>query len=306
MGSTLYLQTSRGVFREEDVRIGRNAKVSSGTVIGARTAIGSGASVERSVLGRDCAVGKDAKVIHSFLWDGVEIEDGAVVQDAIVCHGAKVKAGAVVPRGCVISSGCIVGAKVSLSPFTRITLKAPVASDDDDWSSAGSGSKSPEHEVAEDEADVVGPDGKGRRWIMGIEGEEDSDSDDEGGESLVVAKESLIRQVKAAAKLQSHPSMASPSEAKYPEMYPEEHGKATPTVDAKAEELGSDAKVASFGWRFSEALRVLEKSQTRVADNLLSSLLRQASPFPVLQLRVCVQSALIRSRKLPQAWAQRS
>jgi len=55
---------------------------------------GQGASVhghvKRSVIGRDCVIKEDAKVVNSLLMDCVRIGNGATITNSIICHSADI------------------------------------------------------------------------------------------------------------------------------------------------------------------------------------------------------------------------
>jgi mannose-1-phosphate guanylyltransferase len=79
-----------------------DAKVSAGTVVGARSDIGAGAMVEGSVV-----------------FDGVRVGPGAVVRDSILGSGAEIAGGAVLD-GVVIGDGAYVGPGNELAHGMRV------------------------------------------------------------------------------------------------------------------------------------------------------------------------------------------
>jgi mannose-1-phosphate guanylyltransferase len=84
-------------------------RVMSPSVIGAGSRLAPGSRVgPRSVLGRACAVGPDAVVEGSMLWDRVDVGAGAVLRDCIVASGVRIGAGAVVGPGVVLADGAVV------------------------------------------------------------------------------------------------------------------------------------------------------------------------------------------------------
>ena len=62
------------------------------------------ASVHRSVVGRDAAIGVGATVDGSVLMDGATIGAGATVRDSVVGPGASVGAGAVLVGNCLVAA----------------------------------------------------------------------------------------------------------------------------------------------------------------------------------------------------------
>ncbi|MER5623721.1 NDP-sugar synthase [Streptosporangium sp. NPDC002544] len=73
--------------------ISPEAKVSGGSVIGARAIVESGAQVGGSVLGDDCIVHSGAVVVDSVIGIGARVDCGAVLRDVVVGDGAVVGPG---------------------------------------------------------------------------------------------------------------------------------------------------------------------------------------------------------------------
>jgi len=94
--------------------------------------VATAASVDKgSVVGDDCVIKPNARVVNSVLGPGVHIEEKAVVENSIiwshtrVASGAEVR-GAVIGRSCfigrnaVVSEGSVLGDKTSLTDYTRV------------------------------------------------------------------------------------------------------------------------------------------------------------------------------------------
>jgi glucose-1-phosphate adenylyltransferase len=62
-----------------------------------------GGTIEDSIVGAGCAVA--GQVLHSVLFDGVEIGPGAAVVDSVVLPGARIGAGSRL-RGVIVDTGC--------------------------------------------------------------------------------------------------------------------------------------------------------------------------------------------------------
>jgi translation initiation factor eIF-2B subunit epsilon len=119
--STQMVHTGRYIYRDENVRIARSARVESGVVLGKGTIVEENAYISRSVIGQDCVIGAGAVITDSHLWEGVAVQSGAKISDAILCDKVVVKRGAAVPRGCVLSFGVVVGQSVALPEYTRLS-----------------------------------------------------------------------------------------------------------------------------------------------------------------------------------------
>lgn len=80
--------------------------------VGAGSSVADDATVEGSVLGRDCVVASGAEIVRSVLLDGVRVAPDAVVSDSILGAGAIVGDKAV-------CDGCVLGDGVVLNPGAR-------------------------------------------------------------------------------------------------------------------------------------------------------------------------------------------
>jgi translation initiation factor eIF-2B subunit epsilon len=168
--------------------VGRSSKVQGPGMIGSSCHIGEDCHVEGTVIGSYCRIENNATILGSHLWDAVHVESGVTVIKSILADGCVIKSGAMVNEGCIIGPGCIVGSGVDLPAFTRLTLAA--AEDDgdfdDDWAdddihdekSGGEQSNTSEKvEGVNSENSVVGPDGKGRVWVISADDEDDDSFD---------------------------------------------------------------------------------------------------------------------------------
>ncbi|XP_063223574.1 translation initiation factor eIF2B subunit epsilon [Bacillus rossius redtenbacheri] len=101
---------AKGCLLEEDVAL------ASGTSIGEKSCI------SRSVIGKNCRIGKNVEITDSFIWDSVVIEDGCSVKVSVVCEGCVLREGAQLSAGCVLAPG------VLLDPGARLEGACVVAS----------------------------------------------------------------------------------------------------------------------------------------------------------------------------------
>ena len=86
---------------------------------------------KRSIIGADCVIKPNAKIINSVIGEGVHIEEKAVVENSVVWSHTRISNAAhikssVVGRSChigrnvVISDGAVLGDKTSLTDYTKI------------------------------------------------------------------------------------------------------------------------------------------------------------------------------------------
>ena len=60
----------RYIYREDNVKIARSARIGNGVVLGSGTVVEENAFVVHSVLGPNCIIGAGAVVEESHLWEG--------------------------------------------------------------------------------------------------------------------------------------------------------------------------------------------------------------------------------------------
>ena len=78
--------------------------IGSECVVGAGlTATGEGSSVKKSVVGANCTIGANVKIVNCVLMDNVTIEDGCSLSGVTVCSGAHIE------QGCELREGTCVG-----------------------------------------------------------------------------------------------------------------------------------------------------------------------------------------------------
>lgn len=70
------------------------------------------------VLGKNCRIGKNVTMKHSYLLDDVHVEDGATLTSALVCSQAHIKSDAELLPGAVISYKVFL-----LSPVSALVSK---------------------------------------------------------------------------------------------------------------------------------------------------------------------------------------
>lgn len=86
---------------------------------------------EKSIIGEDCVIKPNARVINSVLGAGVHIEEKAVVENSIIWAHTRVSSSsqiknAVIGRSCfigknsVVSDGSVLGDKTSLTDYTKV------------------------------------------------------------------------------------------------------------------------------------------------------------------------------------------
>lgn len=134
------------IYKEKGVVLAQSCHIESEAVIGASTYIGGGSKVTKSVIGRRCKIGENVVLHGAYIWDDVTIEDNVTVKQAIVANNSAIKSGATIEPGAIISFGVIIGEGKTIQGNMRI---------------ARSSRADNEEEEDEDDATLVGEDGKG-------------------------------------------------------------------------------------------------------------------------------------------------
>jgi mannose-1-phosphate guanylyltransferase len=91
-----YLATHAALLGERGVAVGHSVKMDQArakpwAAIGAKTKIGRGSEVEKSVIFRRCQIGEGVTITGSILGEGCSIGDGATLQDCVLGDGSIVR-----------------------------------------------------------------------------------------------------------------------------------------------------------------------------------------------------------------------
>lgn len=98
-----YLATHASLLGERGIVVGHSVKMDQArakpwAAIGAKTRLGRGSEVEKSVIFPRCQVGEGVSITGSILGESCSIGDGAVVQDSVLGDGVVVKAKTVLKK----------------------------------------------------------------------------------------------------------------------------------------------------------------------------------------------------------------
>jgi len=104
------------------VQVAYSAKLSNNSVVGTATSIDEGAVVERSIIGRNCKIGKNVKIRESIIWNNVVINDGCVLDRCLVADGCIIKKDSKVHQGSILSLGVETKENANIPSNSLITL----------------------------------------------------------------------------------------------------------------------------------------------------------------------------------------
>lgn len=108
------------VFCDETAEIADDAKLSGLVVVGPRSVIQSGATVEDTVVGADCMVGARTRLLGTVIWDRVQIGAEARIRQAVICNDVQIGESNLIGEQTVISEKVNTGPDVQVRPNVRI------------------------------------------------------------------------------------------------------------------------------------------------------------------------------------------
>ncbi len=117
-----------------DSRIDFTAKLEGTVVIGDNCSVGQDARIVNSIIGSGTVVEQGATIIDSVLWDGVKVGRLAVMQEAVVSSSSEIGQGAHLAEGVIVSDHCLIGrgatvkANVKIWPRKTVEDEATLAS----------------------------------------------------------------------------------------------------------------------------------------------------------------------------------
>ncbi|KAK9898669.1 hypothetical protein P389DRAFT_178044 [Cystobasidium minutum MCA 4210] len=170
-----YEQRRGRLYLGRKLNLARSCTTGPAAVIGRRTIIGERSDVLESVIGENCRIGSEVRIINSYLYNGVVVNDGCVITDSIIGEGVHVQGDAQLSQGTLVGAGVTIGEGASLRS-QRVSTEA--WGDDED-----------EEEIEEQEKPVNG-NKEGRSLGTGAQGhiwpseeevhlaEQDSDDED--------------------------------------------------------------------------------------------------------------------------------
>lgn len=89
------------------------------------------AIIEGSVIGLDCHIGPNVKIVNSFVMDGSTVGANSTITETIIGCGVQIRPNSRVGRGCMIGDGAILGAGANIPPFSKVAGMPPPQ--EDDW-----------------------------------------------------------------------------------------------------------------------------------------------------------------------------
>lgn len=133
-----YEQRRGRLYLGRKLNLARTCTTGPAAVIGRRTTIGERSDILESVLGENCRIGADVRIINSCLYDGVVVDDGTVITDSIIGEGVHVQGDSTISEGSLIGAGVTIGEGAS-HRSQRVSTEA--WEDQEDAEDSGNNSK---------------------------------------------------------------------------------------------------------------------------------------------------------------------
>jgi translation initiation factor eIF-2B subunit epsilon len=109
------------LYQEHGIALARSCVIGRRTILGQGTSVGDKTTIVKSVLGRNCKIGKNAILENTYIWDGAVVGDGTEIRGAILAHNVIVGDCCKVEPGVLLSSRVKIANGIMVSRGKRIT-----------------------------------------------------------------------------------------------------------------------------------------------------------------------------------------
>ncbi len=166
-----YSYGRRNIYFGKDISLALDCVLEEDVVLGTGTSIGSQSVVTHSTVGRNCKIGKGARIEGCYIWNNVQIGDHCIVKRSIIADNAVIRSNVSIEAGSIISYNVIVGDGFTVTTGTYLTTchKVNITCGNDDWEEDEQDVSSlvnntvPSVDCVESE---VGNGGRGFKWVV--------------------------------------------------------------------------------------------------------------------------------------------
>ncbi|MBI5343976.1 MAG: nucleotidyltransferase [Deltaproteobacteria bacterium] len=109
-----------GVWVDTGSRIDYTARLEGRNVIGRDCRIEANTRIVNSVIGRNATVEEGAVIIDSVLWDGIRVARGAYLQENVICGNTEIAEGAHLSEGVIVSDHCRIGRNSTVKANVKV------------------------------------------------------------------------------------------------------------------------------------------------------------------------------------------
>lgn len=102
------------VYFGDHLNISISCVVGNDTVLGLGTILGGNTRILVSVIGKNCTIGNNVIIEHSYLFNGVTVEDNSVVRYSVIGENCTIKKNSKLSDSCILGSGVVIEQNVQL------------------------------------------------------------------------------------------------------------------------------------------------------------------------------------------------
>ncbi len=113
-------RVGKEIWAGEKSTIDPTAQLTGTVVVGRECHVGKHAKITNSVLGDGCQVGEGAVLTNAILWRNVAIESGAQVRECVIASGTDVHEKANIFEGVIVSDNCTIGKEAVIKAGVKV------------------------------------------------------------------------------------------------------------------------------------------------------------------------------------------
>ncbi len=110
----------KGIWVGRGSRIDFTSRLEGKSVIGENCRIGADTRILNSIIGPDTVIEEGAVVIDSVIWDNVRIASGALLQENVIASSTEINEGAHLAEGVVVSDHCRIGRNATVKASVKV------------------------------------------------------------------------------------------------------------------------------------------------------------------------------------------
>lgn len=104
----------------KDATVSPSARIEGMGIIGEKSVVSDGVSLDNAVIGRNCQIGRGASLRQCVIWDNVVIGSEARLERATVARNSIIGDRSYIEEGAVIGEECHIGKDVDVKPYVKI------------------------------------------------------------------------------------------------------------------------------------------------------------------------------------------
>jgi mannose-1-phosphate guanylyltransferase/phosphomannomutase len=113
-------RVGKEIWAGEKSSIDSTAQLTGTVVVGRNCNVGKNAKITNSVLGDGCQVGEGAVLTNAILWRNVALEAGAQARECVIASGTDVREKAAIFEGVIVSDNCTIGKEAVIKAGVKV------------------------------------------------------------------------------------------------------------------------------------------------------------------------------------------